>query len=56
MFEMDFVEREYGVVLLREDCQFLKIVEDGIYYRDDMYYEMFLFFREKNVQLFNNCF
>ena len=54
MFEVDFAEREYGVALSREDRQFLKIVEDGIYHRDDMHYEMPLPFREKNVQLPNN--
>ena len=54
MFEVDFAKREYGVALSREDRQFLKIVEDGIYHRDDMHYEMPLPFREKNVQLPNN--
>ena len=54
MFEVDFAEREYGVALSREDRQFLKIVEDGMYHRDDMHYEMLLPFREKNVQLPNN--
>ena len=40
LFEVDFVESEYGVGLSREDRQFLKIVEDGIHHRDDMHYEM----------------
>ena len=55
MFEVDFAKREYGVALSREDRQFLKIVEDGIHPRDDMHYKMPLPFREKNVQLPNNC-
>ena len=54
MFELDFVERENGVALSREGCQFLKIVEEGICHRDDRHYEIPLPFRESNVQLPNN--
>ena len=55
MFEVDFAEREYGVAFSREDRRFLKVVEDGIHHRGDIHYEMFLPFREKNVQLPKNC-
>ena len=54
MFELDFAKRKNGVALSREDCQFLKIVEEGIRHRDDMHYEIPLPFREDNVQLPNN--
>ena len=54
MFELDFAERENGVVLSRGDCQFLEIVEEGIRHRDDMRYEIPLPFRESNAQLPNN--
>lgn len=55
MFEVDFAEREYGVAFSREDRRSLKVVEDGIHNRGDIHYEMFLPFREKNVQLPKNC-
>ena len=54
MFELDFPERKNRVALLREDRQFLKIVEEGICHRDDMHYQIPLPFREVNVQLPNN--
>ena len=54
MFELDFAERENGVALSREDCQFLRIVEEGICHRDDMHYEISLSCRESNVQLPSN--
>ena len=54
MLELDFAERENEVALSREDRQFLKIVEEGIRQRDDMYYEIPLPFKESNVQLPTN--
>ena len=47
-------ERKNGVALFRGDRQFLKVVEEGIRYRDDMHDEIPLPFREGSVQLPNN--
>ena len=49
MFELDFAERENGVALSREDCQFLEIVEEGICHSNDMHYEIPLPLRESDV-------
>ena len=50
--ESYYLKRKNGTALPREDRQFLKKVEDGICYRDDMDHEMPLL-REENFQLPN---
>lgn len=45
MFELDFFECEKGIVMLCEDIKFCEMVESGIVYFEDLYYEMFLLFK-----------
>lgn len=56
MFELDFFEKENGTVMFREDREFLRKVEEGIYYCEDLYYEMLFSFREENIQFLDNRF
>lgn len=54
MFELDFSEKENGMVMSQEDRVFLSKVKEGIIYREESHYELPLPFREQHVQLPNN--
>ena len=54
MFELDFSEKEKGILMLQEDIKSYETVETGIVHLEDLRYELPLPFKHKNIQLPNN--